>query len=321
MSDKKVSWDQFKQRFQWKRRMEPKEVKTLASEIFGNVLNGETYDDNYPYARLADFINSILRRSGTTYKTFKGFFQAQLKNHPLITKTIYYKPINVDEVDKDKFKANIDVPLYKNTMKSEVFISSKEPDNSELFAKISNLDDKEPSVEEPGEEPQPNEDVPKEDEKKKTSSTKKSNPERPKLTKEQKDIMKAQTIANMFKGPSWADQYKEKITAIAKDKSLMSLSKEQFQDYLKEKLHVDDKNLDAVTEAVVTRRAELLANKQLNREQLTDFDVEKLQEQSQRDFERKLHDQNLRYILPAMLDKRDRLVVNRLNPELLKCGY
>lgn len=187
---------------------------------------------------------------------------------------------------------------------------------------ISNLDDKEPTIVEPGEEPQPNKDAPKKDEKKKkTSSTKKSKPEGPKLTKEQKDIMQAQRIAEMFKGPSWQERNERLITEIAKDKSLMSLSKEQFQDYLKEKLKVDDKNLNTITEAVVAKRAELLDKNRLKREQLTDVDVEKLQEQSQRDFERKLHDQNLRYLLPAMLEKRDRLVVNRLNPELLKCGY
>ena len=315
-----MSWSEFKHRFQWKRRMKPEEVKALANEIFGNGLNGKKYDDNYPYARLVNYIDTVLKQS--TSKRFGTFFNKHLKAHQLITNTIYYKPINVDEVDKDKFKGNIDVPIYKLTKNSEVFISHKEPDNSELFAKISNLDDKEPTIVEAGEEPQPNEDVPKKDEeKKKPSRTKKSNPEKPKLTKDQKDIMKAHVIAEMFKGPSWQERNERLITEIAKDKSLMSLSKEQFQDYLKEKLKVDDKNLDAVTEAVVAKRAELLGKNQLKREQLTDVDVEKLQEQSQRDFERKLHDQNLRYLLPAMLEKRDRLVVNRLNPELLKCGY
>ena len=316
-----MSWEQFKRQFLWKRRMTPEEVKALANEIFGNVLNGKEYDNNYPYARLSNFIRFVLQQS-PNYKTFKGFFQAQLKDNQLITQAIYYKPINVGEADKDKFKGNIDIPIDKNTKKSDEFISSVEPNNSELFAVISNLDEKEPSVEEPNEEPQPNADVPKPDEKKKkTSSAKKSNPEKPKLTKDQKDIMKAQRIAEMFKGPSWQERNERLITAIAKDKSLMSLPKEQFQDYLKEKLKFDDKNLDAVTEAVVAKRAELLDKNQLKREQLTDVDFEKLQEQSQRDFERKLHDQNLRYLLPAMLDKRDRLVVNRLNPELLKCGY
>lgn len=139
--------------------------------------------------------------------------------------------------------------------------------------------------------------------------------------KDKKDAIKIKALAGMIKEPSESEQHKALITQIAKDKSLMNLSKEQFHDYLKSNLGADAKDVDAITEAVVTKRAELLNKNQLKREQLTELDVGKLQEQSQRDFERKLSDQNLRYLLPAMLDKRDRLLTNRLNPELLKCGY
>ena len=121
--------------------------------------------------------------------------------------------------------------------------------------------------------------------------------------------------------PSLEKKLSKVVNEIAKNRNLMSLSEGQLKKVLMYQMGFDDSDADAIIKLVVSRRAELLANKQLNREQLTDIDVEKLQEQSQRDFERKLHDQNLRYLLPAMLEKRDRLVVNRLNPELLKCGY
>lgn len=294
--------------------MEPKEVKDLAGEIFGDVKDGEEYDNDYPYARLANYIDGFLKIK--SYKNFNNFFNAALKDNILITETVYYKPIKADEVDKDKFKKSIDVPRYKRTVSSEEFMSSEEPDNSELFARISNLDDKEPIIKEPDEEQQEEK---KENTKPKSSKSGKSRPAKP--TKEQQEATKFKKIAEAFKGPSITEEYEKLITNIAKDKSLMSLSKEQFQDYLKSKLGADDKNVDAITEAVVAKRAALLDKNQLKREQLTELDVANLQEQSQRDFERKMRDQNLRYILPAMLEKRDRLVVNRLNPELLKCGY
>lgn len=309
-----MTWDKFKGQFSWKRRMEPKEVKDLAAEIFSNLKNGKEYDNDYSYERLANFIDHILKSS--SYKNFNMLFNAQLKDHNLMTKTVYYKPITVDNADKVKFKENIDVPYNKNTMSSEEFISREEPNNSGLFPMISNLDDKEPIIKEPDEEQQ--------EEKKKNTKPKssKSGVSRPaKSTKEQQEAIKFKKIAEAFKGPSITEEYEKLITNIAKDKSLMSLSKEQFQDYLKSKLGADDKNVDVITEAVVAKRAALLDKNQLKREQLTELDVANLQEQSQRDFERKMRDQNLRYILPAMLEKRDRLIVNRLNPELLKCGY
>lgn len=124
------------------------------------------------------------------------------------------------------------------------------------------------------------------------------------------------------KEPSVEEQVKNTVTKIAKSKELMNLSKEQLKDYLKDAYEISDENaLDNMMNAVVAKRAELLANKQLKQEELTEIDISKLQEQSQRDFEKKLQDQNLRYILPAQLEKRERLAQNRLNPELLKGGY
>lgn len=124
-----------------------------------------------------------------------------------------------------------------------------------------------------------------------------------------------------IKEPSVEEQMNKMYTELAKDKRFMSLSESQMKKLLKDEYQIDDEGANIMFNSIVAKRAELLNNNRLKREQLTDVDVERLQEQSQRDFERKLHDQNLRYLLPAMLEKRDRLVVNRLNPELLKCGY
>lgn len=124
------------------------------------------------------------------------------------------------------------------------------------------------------------------------------------------------------KEPSVEEQIKNTVTKIAKNKELMNLSKEQLKDYLRDAYEISDENaLNNMMNMVVAKRAELLANKQLKHEELTEIDISKLQEQSQRDFEKKLQDQNLRYILPAQIEKRERLVQNRLNPELLKSGY
>lgn len=124
------------------------------------------------------------------------------------------------------------------------------------------------------------------------------------------------------KEPSVEEQIKNTVTKVAKNKELMNLSKEQLKDYLREAYEISDENaLNNMMNAVVSKRAELLANKQLKHDELTEIDIGKLQEQSQRDFEKKLQDQNLRYILPAQIEKRERLVQNRLNPELLKGGY
>lgn len=124
------------------------------------------------------------------------------------------------------------------------------------------------------------------------------------------------------KEPSVKEQIKNTVMKVAKNKELMNLSKEQLKDYLRDAYEISDENaLNNMMNAVVAKRAELLANKQLKQEELTEIDIGKLQEQSQRDFEKKLQDQNLRYILPAQIEKRERLVQNRLNPELLKGGY
>lgn len=124
------------------------------------------------------------------------------------------------------------------------------------------------------------------------------------------------------KEPSVEEQIKNTVMKIAKNKELMNLSKEQLRDYLRDAYEITDEDaLNNMMNAVVAKRAELLANKQLKHEELTEIDISKLQEQSQRDFEKKLQDQNLRYILPAQIEKRERLVQNHLNPELLKGGY
>ena len=320
MTDNKMSWSTFKDQFLWRRKMDEDEVYDLGQKIFNTLKRGGEYDNKYIYSDLVYTILPYLN----IYNNFDKLWRKVLKDHFFVGQAKYYKPINANDADKDNFKNNIDVPYKEKDVRDPKWIfvdtSGKENDNSKYYDMINNLDDKEPDIQEPDDQQPEGPQKPSKNSGNKTGG-KKSEPVHPKLTKEQKEALKLQALANALREPSWTDQIKGKITAIAKDKSLMSLSKDQFQDYLKTKLHIDDKNIDDFTEAVVAKRAELLANKQLNREQLTDADVEKLQEQSQRDFERKLHDQNLRYLLPAMLEKRDRLVVNRLNPNLLKGGY
>ena len=149
--------------------------------------------------------------------------------------------------------------------------------------------------------------------KEKRASKKKSNKEMPNI-----ETPKIETNQNK----SVEEQIKNTVTKIAKNKQLMDLSKEQLRDYLRDAYEISDENaLNNMMNAVVAKRAELLANDQLKQEEMTEIDIGKLQEQSQRDFEKKLNDQNLRYILPAQIEKRERLVQNRLNPELLKGGY
>lgn len=231
----------------------------------------------------------------------KNILDARNKTHKLIL----FEP--VDAPKKSDIESGDVVPIINE---NEIYESSDDGKDERLIKSVkAAIDDvtQPTKVEEPGESQEPQ---------------KPPKPQKPrKPTKEQVEEERAKKLANILKGPSWVEQKEKLITDIAKDKSLMSLSKEQFQDFLKTNLGATDENVDDITEAIISKRVALLSKNQLKREQLTEVDVEKLQEQSQRDFERKLHDQNLRYLLPAMLEKRDRLVVNRLNPELLKCGY
>lgn len=316
---KKLTFNEFKQRYDWKRKMLPEEIKNLASEIFRDVKNNKTYEDDYEYIKLVNIIKNDFKKISNL-----KYFWSKIKDYNIIKNSQYYKPIEPDNADKILFKNNFDVPYKKKDVENpnNVYVDSsgKKIDNTKYFNEISNLNDKEPIITESGEES--GEEHPKKENKTSESKSRESGETKPaKPTRVEKEMIKAKTIAEMFKGPSKAEEFGKLITEIAKDKSLMSLPKEQFQDYLKSKLKAPEEKIDYITEAVIAKRAELLGKNQLKREQLTELDVENLQEQSQRDFERKMRDQNLRYILPAMLEKRDRLVVNRLNPELLKCGY
>ena len=64
-----------------------------------------------------------------------------------------------------------------------------------------------------------------------------------------------------------------------------------------------------------------LTSSKLLRSELKENDIERLQSQTQRDFDEKLRNQNLRYILPAMVERREKVIAHRLNPELLKGAF
>lgn len=311
---------------EWKRRLTPDEVGKLVRIAMTKLLNisipglDTSVINNYP--KLQELVKNKLNHT-KKYNLFNTVGNATFKSLDEINRvegwkevaknildarnTTTHKLILFEPVEKPGKKDIESGGVVPDMDEGKTYESNDDGINARFIDSVkASVDDvTQPSKVEDPDEPQEPQEPPK--------------PRKP--TKEQVEEERAKRVANILKGPSWVEQKEKLITDIAKDKSLMSLSKEQFQDFLKTKLGATDENVDAITEAVVAKRVALLSNKQLKREQLTDIDVENLQEQSQRDFERKLHDQNLRYLLPAMLEKRDRLVVNRLNPELLKGGY
>lgn len=284
----KITFDEFKTHYKWKRVMKDTDIRALAGAIFKKLNNGEGFGNDYIYKDLVKYISD----NKGNYKSFPYLWK-QIGEKTFITNNIFYRPIDKKIANKKLFRENIDVPYGDNL--NEKFIVLSKYDNTHFKKHISDIDkdddiitviikDKPTNKNKPKEEP-PKTEAPKEE-------------------------------------PSLEEQLKNTITKIAKDKSLMNLSKEQLRDYLRDAYGISDENaLNTMMNAVVAKRAELLANGQLKQEELTEIDIGKLQEQSQRDFEKKLNDQNLRYILPAQIEKRERLVQNRLNPELLKGGY
>lgn len=294
------NFDDIKNAHQWKREVTPKEYYSVLSKIYGG-LSGlnlgypkSTVDE---YARLfksEELLNkntvsnligkpiNSFNRSLNTNRVWKAAFERIVKDLK-DEKLILYIP--TDTVTSEQVLAGTAIPLdIKPDLITEKRDSVPEIANEAM-----------------------------------ESFTQK----RPKKTTTKTVTLDQATIdAINKKEPSVEEQIKHTITKIAKSKELMNLSKEQLKDYLREAYEISDENaLDNMVNAVVAKRAELLANKQLKQEELTEIDIGRLQEQSQRDFEKKLQDQNLRYILPAQIEKRERLVQNRLNPELLKGGY
>ena len=291
----RISFIEFRNSHDWKRLMDTKEIRKLVSEIAERIKNKEIMPDDYPYARLWDNMRNFTKTQ----------LSAPWKNINMpdgfVSRHTFYKPVDTSGVNKDTFTDNMDIPYDKDG--STDFIVDEAEKNDDFKKEIYDLEYKDPVI------------MTAEEYAKKARQA----------VKEAKK-MAAQVIVDNFEKKhnekSVEEQIKNTITKIAKDKSLMNLTKEQLKDYLRDAYEISDENaLNNMMNAVVAKRAELLANKQLKQEELTEIDISKLQEQSQRDFEKKLNDQNLRYILPAQIEKRERLVQNRLNPELLKGGY
>lgn len=290
-----VSFIDFRNSHDWKRLMTTKELQKMVSNIAKLVKNKEVRPDDYPYARLWDVIGN--------------FTKAQLSspwenlNMPegFVSRHVFYKPVEAGDVSKKTFNDNTDIPYDKDGHTD--FIVDEAEKNDSFKREIYDLNDKDPVV-----------------------TTAKEYAKKARQAVKEAKKMAAQSIVDNFEKKhneeSVEKQIKNTVTKIAKDRELMNLSKEQLKDYLRDAYEISDENaLNNMMNMVVAKRAELLANKQLKHEELTEIDISKLQEQSQRDFEKKLQDQNLRYILPAQIEKRERLVQNRLNPELLKGGY
>lgn len=291
----RISFIEFRNSHNWKRLMTTKEIRKLVSYIVKQVKNKEIRPDGYPHARLWDVISNFTKRQLSTpwkiLNTPEGF----------VARNTFYKPVEAGDVSKKTFKDNTDIPYDKDGRTN--FIVDEAEKNDSFKEEIYDLNSNDPVV-----------------------ITAAEAAKRAKQAVKEAKKIAAQTIVDNFEKKhneeSVEKQIKNTVTKIAKNKELMNLSKEQLRDYLRDAYEISDENaLNNMMNAVVAKRAELLANKQLKHEELTEIDISKLQEQSQRDFEKKLQDQNLRYILPAQIEKRERLVQNRLNPELLKSGY
>ena len=307
----KVKFDTFKKKHSWVRLMTNDEVKALAREVWDALKNKSPIPDDVRYDIIVTNLGS--------YKNYKDFNKAYGKIKNLIEQPnlYFYKPISSDLPQRKLIKQQDDIMVDGNgkTPSKGIVASGGKLENKKSLDKlVSDPDVTEPIIQ-----------TPEEAEKAKKDAEEKERKERKKITNEAKSKA-AQVIVDNFEKKhnekSVEEQIKNTVTKIAKNKQLMDLSKEQLRDYLRDAYEISDENaLNNMMNAVVAKRAELLANDQLKQEEMTEIDIGKLQEQSQRDFEKKLNDQNLRYILPAQIEKRERLVQNRLNPELLKGGY
>lgn len=296
---------EFVAKYNWARLISNDAIVERAGEIFRALKNKNNVVQNPINKKITKIIMENVPING------KGNINASWKSQKdkisgLLAGFDFYELVDPSTVKRGAVEDNKVLALEKTYNRPEfVLEKGNEPkkNNFKLQNVISDYDIAEPKV-------QTAEDV----EKEKRAIRKKAT------------IMAKQEIVDNFEKKhnekSVEEQIKNTVTKIAKSKELMNLSKEQLKDYLKDAYEISDENaLNNMMNAVVAKRAELLANKQLKHEELTEIDISKLQEQTQRDFEKKLHDQNLRYILPAQIEKRERLVQNRLNPELLKGGY
>ena len=294
----------FVPQFKWARLIDNDAIEKHAKKIFQALKNNNTVAKNPINDKISEVIiaNAPKNKKGNINASWKS---QQAKITELLAEFSFYGFVDPSTVSRRGIKEGIDIAVKKKYGKANIVREKNDPlkNTFELKNLISDPDVAEPIV--------------------KTADE---------VAKEEKAIRKkavadaTQEIVDNFEKKhneeSVEKQIKNTITKIAKNKELMNLSKEQLKDYLRDAYEIYDENaLNNMMNAVVAKRAELLANDQLKQEEMTEIDIGKLQEQSQRDFEKKLNDQNLRYILPAQIEKRERLVQNRLNPELLKGGY
>ena len=295
---------EFVPQFKWARLIDDKNIEKHAMKIFQALKNKNDVAKNPMNDKISDIIiaNTSKSRRGNIKDSWKG---VKDKIKALLSEFSFYEFVDPRHVRRSDIDDNTYIALNKDYDESNIVRKKSEPlgNSFKLKDSISDYDVSEPIV--------------------KTAEE---------IAKEEKAIRKkavakaTREIVDNFEKKhgekSVEEQIKNTVTKVAKNKQLMDLSKEQLRDYLRDAYEIYDENaLNNMMNAVVAKRAELLANKQLKQEELTEIDISKLQEQSQRDFEKKLQDQNLRYILPAQIEKRERLVQNRLNPELLKGGY
>lgn len=299
------TFSEFVAKYNWARLISNGVIEKRAEKIFSALKNKNNVEQNPINKKISKLImeNVPKNKNGNinaSWKSQKG------KITELLAGFNFYELVDPRSVKRGDVEDNKVLALEKKYDKPEfVLEKGDEPkkNNFKLQNVISDYDIAEPKVT-----------TAEEVEKEKRAIRKKAT------------IKAKQEIVDNFEKKhnekSVEEQIKNTVTKIAKNKELMNLSKEQLKDYLRDAYEISDENaLNNMMNAVVSKRAELLANKQLKRDELTEIDIGKLQEQSQRDFEKKLQDQNLRYILPAQIEKRERLVQNRLNPELLKSGY
>lgn len=296
---------EFVNKYKWVRLVSADAVAKRAMEIFRALKNKNAVQDTPINKKISEIIkeNVPTNKKGNINVSWKS---QKAKIAELLAGFNFYEFVDPSTVKRAAVEDNKVVAVEKNLNKPDIVMEKQEgpiKNKFDLNNVISDYNIAEPKV-------TTAEDL----EKEKRAIRKKA------VADARREIV--DNFEKKYNEKSVEEQLKSTVTKIAKNKELMNLSKEQLRDYLRDAYEITDENdLNNMLNAVVAKRAELLANKQLKQEELTEFDISKLQEQSQRDFEKKLQDQNLRYILPAQIEKRERLVQNRLNPELLKGGY
>ena len=292
---------EFVNQYNWARPIDSEIIVKRASKILSTLRDTKKPSETPINNKISSILKKNIKINSNTY----------WRNHadrikPELAKFKFYDLVDPNEVTRNDIKNNNVLMIDKSYKEADIVVSGKKApltNNFKLSEVISDYDAVDPKV-----------------------MTKEEADKAAREDRKKARIKAAQEIVDKFEKKhgekTVEEQLKNTVTKIAKNKQLMDLSKEQLRDYLRDAYEITDENaLNNMMNAVVAKRAELFANNQLKQEELTEIDISKLQEQSQRDFEKKLNDQNLRYILPAQIEKRERLVQNRLNPELLKSGY